>query len=94
MPIFVALGKSTGEGRKEMGGLTSRHERAVKRAEGLGGKVLGSYALLGPYDYLTILECPDEKVALKILAGEASHGHVHYETMVAVPFEEFAALMS
>jgi len=94
MPIFVALGKATCDGVKEVGGLLQRHEAAVRRAEQLGGKVLSSYALLGPYDYLTVLECPDEKVAFRILAGEASHGHVHYETMVAVPFEEFARLMA
>lgn len=93
MPIFVALGKVTVEGARHMGGLAQRHARAVQRAEQLGGKLMASYALLGPYDYLTILDCPDEKSAFRILAGEATHGHVHYETMVAVPFEEFAKLM-
>jgi uncharacterized protein with GYD domain len=93
MPIFVALGTATEEGLRHMEALSERHARAVKRAEEAGGKVLASYALFGPYDYLVILECPDEKVALKIVATEAARGHVRYETYAAVPMEEFAKAM-
>lgn len=94
MPIFVALGKATEQGVKNLGGFGARHEQAVKRAEGLGGKVIGSYALLGHYDYLVILDCPDEKTALRILLGEAQGGNIRYETLTAIPTDEFAKLIS
>ncbi|MSQ33837.1 MAG: GYD domain-containing protein [Dehalococcoidia bacterium] len=93
MPIFIALGKATPEGARYLGALAQRHEQAVRRAEEEGGKVLASYACLGRYDYLAILDCPDEKIALKILAKEASHGNVHYETMTAIPLDEFSSLV-
>ena len=54
-----------------MDGLAGRHQAAVKRAEAAGGKVVASYALLGPHDYMVILECPDHLTAIKILAKEA-----------------------
>ncbi|MCL4459765.1 MAG: GYD domain-containing protein [Chloroflexi bacterium] len=93
MPIFVALGRATEEGMRNLGGFSQRHEQAVKRAESMGGKVLGSYALLGRYDYLVILECPDVETALKVLAREATGGNVRYETMIAIPIEEFAKIV-
>ena len=72
MPIFVALGKATETGIRNLEAFTVRHERAIQRAEEAGGKVLASYALLGHYDYLVIIECPDEKTATYILTREAS----------------------
>ena len=93
MPIYVALGKATEAGIRNLEALAVRHERAVQRAEQGGAKVVASYALMGHYDYLVILECPDEKTALYVLTREASGGNVRYETMVAIPMKDFAALI-
>jgi uncharacterized protein with GYD domain len=93
MPLFVALGKATDEGRRNLVGLRQRHQAAVRRAEQAGARVIASYALLGHYDYLAILECPDLATALRVLAREAAGGNVAYETLAAVPIEEFAQLV-
>ena len=93
MPVFVALGKATDTGIRNLEALTVRHERAMQRAEAAGGKVLASYALLGHYDYLVILECADEKTAMRILMREASGGNVRYEMLTAMPMKDFAELV-
>ena len=93
MPLFVALGKATEEGTRNLVGLRQRHAAAVRRAEKAGAKVVGSYALMGHYDYLAILDCPDVATAMKVLAREAGGGNVRYETLAAMPIEEFAALV-
>jgi len=93
MTIFVALGKATAEGVRNMEGLARRHQQALQRAERAGAKVLASYAMGGPYDYLVILECQDEKTALKVLTQEAARGSVRYETFIAVPMADFAQAM-
>lgn len=90
MALYVGLGKATQEGRRHMDGLAGRHQAAVKRAEAAGGKVVASYALLGPYDYMVVLECPDHLTAVKILAKEAEGGNVTYETYGAVAMTDFA----
>ncbi len=94
MPLYAAMGKTTSEGKRHLDGLAGRHQAAVKKAEAAGGKVVASYALLGPYDYLVILDCPDHLTAMKILAKEAEGGNVSYETYGAVPMSEFAQSMS
>jgi len=95
MPIFVALGTATEAGRsRTLDGLTERHHRAVARAEEAGARVLASYALLGPYDYLTVLDAPDIETVARVLIREAARGNVHYQILPALPMEDFARLVS
>ena len=93
MPIFVALGKLTEQGLKNLEGMGTRHKRAVERAQERGAKILASYALLGQYDFLVILEAPDAKTAVYVLTKEAESGNVRYQTMQALPMDEFAELI-
>ena len=94
MPIFIALGKATEAGRsRTLEGLSERHTRAVARAEDAGARVLASYALLGPYDYLTLLDAPDIETVARVLIREAARGNVHYEILPALPMEQFARLV-
>lgn len=94
MPIFIALGRATESGkRRTLEGLAERHRRAVARAEDAGARVLASYALLGPYDYLTLLEAPDIETVARVLIREAARGNVNYEIHPALPMEEFARLV-
>ena len=94
MPIFVALGTATEAGRsRTLEGLADRHARAVARAEDAGARVLASYALLGPYDYLTLLDAPDIETVARVLIREAARGNVHYEIHPALPMEQFARLV-
>jgi len=90
MAIFAALGKLTEQGLKNLEDLLPRHERAVQHAEERGAKILGSYALMGRYDFLVILEAPDAETAILVLTKEAEHGNVRYETMQAFPMGDFA----
>ena len=90
MPIFAALGTLTEQGLKNLEAMDLRHKKAVEAAEKRGAKVLASYALLGRYDFLVILEAPDTKTAAYVLTKEAEHGNVRYQTMEAFPMSEFA----
>ena len=48
---------------------------------------------MGQYDYLVILEAPDMKAALRVLTLEAAGGNVRYETLAAIPIEEYGDLL-
>ena len=89
MATFVALGRTTDDGMRQMDNLAFRHEHAKERVEEAGGKVVCSYALLGRYDYLVVLDFPDESAAMRFLSKEASRGHVRYETMSAISMKDF-----
>lgn len=94
MAIFIALGRATEAGkRRTLEGLAERHQKAVARAESAGARVLASYALLGPYDYLTLLDAPDIETVARVLIREAARGNVNYEIHPALPMQDFARLV-
>ena len=92
MPIFIALGTVTTQGMQNLEHLVARHDEAVKRVKVLGGRVLSSYAVMGQYDFIVTLDCPDIETAMRVLSREAGGGNIKYETMPALATRDFARL--
>ena len=59
--------------------------------EALGVKVLDQYALLGQYDFLNIIEAPDDVTVTRLAITLASRGTMKSVTLPAVPVDEFIA---
>ncbi|MGE5189754.1 MAG: GYD domain-containing protein [Gemmatimonadota bacterium] len=53
---------------------------------------IGSYSVLGPYDYLDIFEAPDGEAATKVALLVRSLGHSTTETWVATKWDRFVQL--
>jgi uncharacterized protein with GYD domain len=56
-------------------------------------KSLTSYALLGSYDFLHVFEAPDANVAAKVALLAQAFGAGTTETLTAIPFDEFSAIV-
>lgn len=56
-------------------------------------ELIDMYATLGPYDYVLILEAPDEKAIFKFVAMVSAEGEVNTETWRAIPFDEFSKII-
>ncbi len=89
MPVYVVLSRLTSDGRKTLKSNPERLKEVNKEIEAMGAKVVHQYALLGRYDFLNILEVPDEKVIAKVLVEMGSRGTLQTATMQAMPIEEF-----
>jgi len=50
----------------------------------MGGKVLAQYAILGPYDFVTVLQAPDNKTIAKISVELGSRGTMEIMTLPVV----------
>jgi uncharacterized protein with GYD domain len=48
------------------------------------------WATLGPYDFITIVEAPDEKTMAKVSVELGSRGTMSSQTLTAIPAEEFS----
>ena len=59
--------------------------------EAMGVKVLQQYALLGHYDFLNILEAPDEKTMARVAITLGARGTLKTLTLTAIPIDEFIA---
>ena len=93
MPMYVVLYKLTEQGVKEIKNAPERIEAGIKAAEAMGGKVLGFYATLGEYDYVSISEAPSDEAAMTFMLGLGAQGNVRTTTLRAFTKEELAEMV-
>lgn len=93
MPTYVLLSSLTDQGRKTIRARPSRIKQVNKEIETMGAKVVAQFALLGPYDFVNIIEAKDNKAIAKISVELGSRGSVQFLTMPAIPIEEFIATL-
>jgi uncharacterized protein with GYD domain len=86
---FVVLSRLTAEGRKTLKSKPERLKEVNKEIEKMGAKVLKQYALLGKYDFLTILEAPDNETVAKVMVELGSRGSLDTTTLAAMNIDAF-----
>lgn len=93
MPQYILLSNLTDEGWKTVKEKPARIKEVNKELEAFGVRVISQYAVLGPYDFATIVEAPDNKTISQVSIELGSRGTVKIMSMAAVPIEEFIASM-
>ena len=88
MAVYVMLSTLTDEGRKTLKSNPKRLQEVNKEVESMGVKILAQYALLGPYDFINILEAPDNKVISRLAIELGSRGTLQTMTMAAMAVED------
>jgi len=89
MAVYVMLTRLTDEGRKTVKANPKRLKEVNKEVEAMGVKLLAQYALLGPYDFINILEAPDNKTIARVSLELDSRGTLQSMTMAAMSIDEF-----
>ncbi|NOZ70153.1 MAG: GYD domain-containing protein [Deferribacteres bacterium] len=89
MAVYIALSTLTDEGRKTLKKHPERINEVNREIEAMGIKVTGQYAVLGPYDFVTVLEAPNNEAVLKMSVELGSRGTVQLITLPAITVEEF-----
>jgi uncharacterized protein with GYD domain len=57
--------------------------------EAMGARVVAQWALLGPYDFCTVLEAPDERVMARVALVLGARGTLKTLTLSAIPIDEY-----
>jgi uncharacterized protein with GYD domain len=86
METYVMLTKLTDEGRKTLKQNPNRIKEVNKEIEGMGGRVVAQYAVLGPYDYVNVVEAPDNRTIARVSMELGSRGTLEIVTLPAVNF--------
>ena len=89
MAIYVMLTTLTDEGRKTLKQNPQRIKEVNKEVEAMGVKILAQYAVLGPYDFINILDAVDNKAVSKVAVELGSRGTLQTVTMAAMEIDEF-----
>ena len=88
MPVYVMLTTLTDEGRKTLKSNPQRLKEVNKEVEAMGVKILVQYAILGPYDFINILEAKDNQAVSKVAVELGSRGTLQTMTMAAMTVDE------
>ena len=89
MPVFIMLTRLTSNGVKTIKDNPGRVQEVNKEVEQLGVKVVNQWVTLGEYDFVSVVEAPDETTMAKVSIELGSRGTTTNETLAAIPAAEF-----
>lgn len=89
MPTFVMLSTLGPDGMATLSSNPDRIKAVNEEVEAMGARVISQYALLGEYDFLTVLEAPDEGTMAKVAVALGARGTLKTRTLTAMPVDDF-----
>ena len=91
MPTYIMLSKLSPEGVQTIKNNPQRIREVSKEIEQLGASVKAQWATLGHFDFVNVVEAPDEATIAKVSMELGSRGTAKYETLTAIPIDDFIA---
>ncbi|MBN1692318.1 MAG: GYD domain-containing protein [Dehalococcoidales bacterium] len=89
MPLYIMTSTLTDEGRKTVKSNPLRIIEVNKEVEAMGVKILAQYVTLGQYDFINILEAPNNEVVAKVAIELGSRGTLQTNTLAALTLDDF-----
>lgn len=90
---FVMLSTLGPDGAARMRENPARLKEVNADVESMGVKVLAQYAVLGQWDFLNILDAPDEVTMARVATTLAARGTLKTMTMPIIDVDDFIAAM-
>ncbi len=91
MATYILLSTLTDEGARTIKKNPERIREVNEELAGLGVTVTAQYAVLGPYDFVNVVEAPDNATIARVSAELSSRGSIKIMTLPALPIGEFIA---
>jgi uncharacterized protein with GYD domain len=93
MPTFLMLTNLTADGVRTLKNNPGRIDEVNREVEQMGVKVVSQYATLGQYDFVTVVEAPDDKTMAKVSVELGSRGTMTSQTLAAIPAGDLAGAL-
>jgi len=93
MPTYILLSTLTAEGRKTIKERPERIKEVNKEIEIFGAKVVSQYAVLGPYDFVNVVEAPNNEAIARVSVELGSRGTIEIMSMPVIPIDEFVVIL-
>jgi uncharacterized protein with GYD domain len=89
MPTYIMLSTLSPEGVQTVKNNPARIKEVNRELEQLGATVKAQWATLGQYDFVNVVEAPDEQTMSRVSLELGSRGTAKFETLVAIPIDDF-----
>jgi len=93
MPTYILLSKLTTDGRRTIKARPERIKEVNREIETFGAKVLEQYSVIGPYDFVNIVEAPNNEAITNVSIELGSRGTVQITTMPALAIDNFISMI-
>ena len=93
MPTYISLLSFTSQGIQNIKDSPSRVDAARKAFEAAGGRLRDLYLVTGQYDFVAIIEAPDDETVAKVALGLGARGNVRTQTMRAFTEDEYRRII-
>jgi uncharacterized protein with GYD domain len=93
MPTYVMLTRLTPDGVQTIKNNPSRIKEVNREIEQLGATVTAQWATLGQWDFVNVIDAPDEQTIARVSLELGSRGTGRYETLTAIPIDDFIGLI-
>jgi uncharacterized protein with GYD domain len=91
---FLLLSTLSPQGLQTLATTPERLLEVNREVEAIGGRVVRQWFLLGAYDFLSVVEAPDERTISRLAVELASRGSATFQTLAAIPVDELIAALS
>ena len=94
MPTYILLTTLTAQGVQTLKSNPDRLREVNRDVEELGAKVLHQWATLGPFDFVNVVEAPDDATIAKVSLALGARGSAKLQTLTALEIEDFLGAVS
>ena len=94
MPTYVMLSTLGPDGSARLLEDPARLREVTAEVEAMGVRVLEQFALLGEWDFLNIIEAPDELAMARVATSLAARGTLKTRTLPIIDIDALIAALS
>ncbi|MBA3717245.1 MAG: GYD domain-containing protein [Actinobacteria bacterium] len=94
MPTYILLTTLTAQGVQTLKSNPDRLREVNRDVEELGAKVLHQWATLGPYDFVNVVEAPDDATIARVSVALGARGSAKIQTVSALSIDEFLGALT
>jgi uncharacterized protein with GYD domain len=93
MPTYLMLSTLTSEGVQTVKNNPQRIKEVNREVEQLGATVKAQWATLGRFDFISVVEAPDDITMARVSMELSSRGTSTYESLPAFPVDDYIAAL-
>jgi uncharacterized protein with GYD domain len=94
MPKYLMLSTLSEQGLQTLRANPERVREVNKDVEELGAKVVHQWFILGPHDFVNIVEADDASVIAKVSIALGARGSVHTQSFEMLEMDELLTLLN
>ncbi len=88
MPLYLMLTTLTEKGVQTLNSNPARLREVNRDVEELGARVVHQWAAIGAYDFVNIVEAPDDLTIARVSVALGARGSAKLESLPLIPVDE------